>query len=357
MELRGPDETQRVVTPGVSRWERAKRAMSAAVVGLIAGTIIGSLLAHAPGLYAADFTGVWRAAGQLLHGTNPYSSVESGLPYPLGPLAYPLPAVLVALPLGQLSAAAAGGVFIGLGIGLLVFAILETAPHRLFLFASPSFVMAMSLVQWSPLLTAAGMLAPLGIFAACKPNLGLALLARRPNRWIVFGGAALLALSFLVVPSWVGDWLGGVRRMSYYQAPIAVPGGFLLLLAALRWRDPDARMLLVLSVLPANLILYDQLPLFLVARSRRQTLLLVAGSWLATFVTRAVTPPSVLDEAAAQTFMREPVVAFMFLPALYLVLARPASGGQPDLVDRVLNRRIRMQRGRLGPGPLAAAER
>jgi hypothetical protein len=262
------------------------------------------------------------------------------LDYPLGPLAYPLPAALVALPLGLLPPHAAAGVFVGIGMGALAFAVLEGPRYRLLVFASPPLVMAISLVQWSPLLTAAGMIAPLGFFAACKPNLGLALIARRPTWWIVAGGLILGAISFVLVPTWLVDWLGGIRGMGYYKAPVAVPGGLLLLLAALRWRDPDARFLVALSLIPTNLILYDQLPLFLLARTRREMFILFAGSWLAPIVSKIITPTGIHDEAFGQTFMRAPIVALLFLPALYIVLSRPSASGSSDVVDRVFNQRI-----------------
>jgi hypothetical protein len=334
-------------TPEDGRLDPRPAAIVALLVGLAVGVGIGALLWRAPALHAADFTGVWRGAGTLLRGRNPYTAIPAGLPYPLGPLAYPLPAVLVALPLGMAPAAVAGGIFSGVGVAVLLYAVLTRAPHRLLLFASPSLVMSASLVQWSPILTAAGMIGPLGALAVCKPNLGLALLARRPNRWMIGGGAVLLALSFFLVPSWLGDWLGGVRGMSYYAAPVRVPGGWILLLALLRWRDPDARLLTALSIIPSNLILYDQLPLFLIARNTRDTIVLLVGSWLATLLTPLVTPDWISDETVAQTYMRAPIVALVYLPALYLVLARPAPGGGPDVVDRVFNQTLaRLSRSR-----------
>jgi hypothetical protein len=158
---------------------------------------------------------------------------------------------------------------------------------------------------------------------------------------MIGGGAVLLVISFLLEPSWFSDWTHGVTGMSYYKAPIAVKGGFILALAVLRWRDPDARLLLVLSLVPSNLILYDQLPLFLVSRRKRDTVLLFVGSWIVPIVTRMTLPEWVDQEIVRQTFMRAPVVAFLFLPALYIVLSRPSPTGEPDIVDRVLNRSLR----------------
>ncbi|MEO8561444.1 MAG: hypothetical protein ABI601_05180 [bacterium] len=223
------------------------------------------------------------------------------------------------------------------GTGALTYGVLEGPGYRLLVLGSPCFVMAISLVQWSPLLTAAGMLAPLGALAVCKPNLGLALFARRPTWWIAGGGLVLLIVSLALVPSWPMEWRRVVSGMSYYQSPVTVMGGPLLLLAVLRWRDPDARLLLAMSVIPSNLILYDQLPLFLIARTRREMMVLFIGSWLVPIVTKLIVPEWVHDDIVSQTFIRAPVVAFLFLPALYIVLSRRNADGAPDGVDRMLN--------------------
>ena len=333
--------------------QRFARAFWSFAIGAGAGTFIALGLARSPQVWAYDFTGVWRAAGHLIQGCNPYTCMRPRLPYPLGPLGYPLPAVLATLPLGLLPPYLAAGIFTAVGVGALAFVALGGPSFRVWIFASPPFVAALTLVQWSPLLTAAGVLAPLGFFAVCKPNLGLALLARRPTVWIVLGGMVLCAISFALVPTWLSDWLAGVRGLTYYKAPVTVAGGALLLLSLVRWRDPDARLLLALSILPTNLILYDQLPLFLIARTRRDMVLLFVGSWVARIVSQLTTPRWITDEIAAQEFMREPVVAFLFLPALYIVLARPATSGAPDLVDRILNRRVRWSGSRSDEGDAA----
>jgi hypothetical protein len=324
------------------------RLILAALIGGLFGTLVAMGFARSPGLYAADYSGAWKAAQLLLQRVNPYAVMNDLTPYPLGQFAYPLPAAIISLPVAGLSASAAAGVFVALGVGALAYSVLDGPPYRLLVMGSPCFIIALTLAQWSPLLTAAALIPPLGIFAVCKPNLGLALFARRPTIWMIAGGALLLATSFALVPSWFGDWTHGVTGMSYYKAPIAVKGGFILALAALRWRDPDARMLLVLSLVPSNLNLYDQLPLFLISRRKRDTVMLFAGSWLVPIVTKLTLPEWVDMEIVRQTFMRAPVVAFLFVPALYIVLSRPSPTGSPDLVDRVLNqpvlRRVRASR-------------
>lgn len=47
----------------------------------------------------------------------------------------------------------------------------------------------------------------------------------------------------LLLPHWPVDWLDALRGAPHYAPPVQRPGGFLLLLAFLRWRQPEARML------------------------------------------------------------------------------------------------------------------
>jgi hypothetical protein len=63
----------------------------------------------------------------------------------------------------------------------------------------------------------------------------------------------LLAVSFAMQPGWVVEWRDAVRETSMaggrvpYTAPVLLPGGLLTLLAALRWRRPEARLIATLA--------------------------------------------------------------------------------------------------------------
>jgi hypothetical protein len=140
----------------------------------------------------------------------------------------------------------------------------------------------------------------------------------------LIGGAVLLLVSFLLLPGWLPEWLQASRlaaRAGGYHIPILKPLGAPLLLGALRWRTPEGRLLLAMAVMPQKMLFYDQLPLMLIARNRRDMLLAVTASLLAlAFSLRfSWTTPEANDRLA-------PIVLIgCYLPALLLVLRRPTA--------------------------------
>ena len=60
------------------------------------------------------------------------------------------------------------------------------------------------------------------------------------------------------------------RVPGIYKSPITVLGGPLLLLSVMRWRRPEGRLLLAMSLLPQNMLFYDQLLLWLIPKTRNQ---------------------------------------------------------------------------------------
>lgn len=232
-------------------------------------------------LLAADFTWAWRGARELLAGRNPYQdpTIGSGHPYPSdAPLYYPLPALLLALPFTPLPAELAGALFVGLSAGLLAWGLSRDGYARFGLFGSLPFINAILWPQWS-LLIAAGIVLP-GLLpvALAKPSIGLAAFVARPT-WRAFVIiCAILALSLWILPTWPRDWLHNVRQHGG-SVPILFFPGPLVLLALLRWRDWRARLLVGMVIAPQ--LTYDLLPVWLVPRTLRQSLLLTACSWLA----------------------------------------------------------------------------
>ncbi len=93
-------------------------------------------------------------------------------------------------------------------------------------------------------------------------------------------------------------------------------GGFLLLLAALAWRRPAGRLLLAMSLVPQLLFFYDQLPLWLLPATRKQSIALTACSQLA-FVLWYLS----LHEGDPIVRSAAPfVMALIYFPALFIVL-------------------------------------
>jgi len=128
------------------------------------------------------------------------------------------------------------------------------------MFLSPSLLIAASVAQWSPLVVAGAVLpAVLPIFVI-KPNLAVAIHSAKPSLRTVPVTLIFTAVSFLILPSWVGDWLTALRD-HYNPIPLLViPFGPLLLLSALACRHPARRLLLVMALMPQTPYFYDQPP-------------------------------------------------------------------------------------------------
>ena len=99
-----------------------------------------------------------------------------------------------------------------------------------------------------------------------------------------------MALSVAIYPSWPSAWLGNIAGREEKLVPVFQPGGFVLLSALVAWRRAEGRLLLAMSLIPQAMFFYDQLLLWLIPRTLRQSLLLSIASFcafLAWFYTRA----------------------------------------------------------------------
>jgi hypothetical protein len=269
-----------------------------------------------------DFVFPWAAARHLLAGRDPYTALPGGLPEPFeSPLLYPLPTVLAVVPLARLSLAAAGGVMMGLSAALLAFVLSRGGWYRLWMLASAPFVMAINLGQWSPLIAVAALEPSLGALVTLKPNIGLAAFAYRPSRRMVVGSIVVVALSLIALPRWPIEWLYAVRSLPGHPAPILASrgAGLVLLLAALRWRSPEGRLLLVSACVPQLLLFADQLPVLLVARTRGELVAITACSQIG-FITWFL----LLRDGELYVLKAAPYVLLsVFVPALVTLLRRP----------------------------------
>lgn len=289
--------------------------------------VVAVLIAAAAGAYTcwslstarvpSDFEFWWRAARVLLHGGDPYLRVENTAGWPLPDrLFYPMPALLVTIPVAWMPLPLAAGVMLGLASGVLAWALSRDGFGRLWLFATPSFVMALKVGQWSPVLTVAALVPALGWLAAVKPTLGIGALFYRLD-WRAFAGAALIAVaSIAILPAWPREWLANLHHVASHPPPIATPLGVALILAAIRWRTPEGRLLLAMACVPQLMFFADQLPVYLVARTRSQMAALAfcgAIAWLAWFIQLRTGDLYVMKAAPY-------VMLGVYAPALILVL-------------------------------------
>ena len=311
---------------------------------------------------APDFGLIWYSAREVLAGRNPYLAIGPGRAYNWNAnLYYPLPAVLLAVPFAWLTMRLATATFVATSSGLLAFAVTRENWHRLPLFLSASSFIAAAWGQWSFAVTAAALLPWLGFVLAAKPTTGFAAFTYRPTARAVLGGAAILMIAFAVQPGWVGDWLTAVRtavphfspasgapeQLSAtipYFAPVSRFGGFLLVLAVLRWRRAEARYLLVLSFIPQTMVLYECVLLSLIPATRLQAVTLALLSYVAyrgSGLASQLWPAH--PEYASQGHW---IVVWQYLPCLAMVLLRPNVGDVPAWLERALVtvRRFTLQR-------------
>jgi hypothetical protein len=294
------------------------RALGTAVVAaLLFGwrTYAHETLAGATG---GDFAVYRNAALELLAGRNPYDATT---------LLYPLPSVLVVTPLVRLSPVMGAAVFAGAGVLALVYGLLRRRGWLgLTMLLSPSFFLGWFYLQWSPLIVAGALLPWLGGFGVCKPNLEPAPFAYRPSWKPLAGALLLLAVSFLIVPHWIPDWLADVRRQTTRHTIVLLwPLGFVGVAGALRWRTAEGRALLAMTVSPLNPQFYDHLGVWLACKDWRESLALSLTGW-AGFLTFVATAPHDLTRNPSPAYLS--LTLGVYLPAAVLA----ALGWRRDLV-------------------------
>ena len=271
----------------------------AAMPGAIAGFVVLGYYFSAP-FASSDMDQIWWAARSLLHGEDPYQTLPtSHFPFPFY---YPLTAGIIGLPLGLLTLDAARLAFVAGGAALFGYAVGRERPYLWPTFFGLPFLISARSGQWAPILTAAMILPSLGWLAAAKPNLGVAMLAgargRRDALILVAGGTALLAVSLVVNPHWPWEWREALGASTHFHPLIVRPGGFVMLAALLCWRDPDARLLLALAVIPQTGFFYDTLPACLIARNRRQAAIIALATQVASLMRGFFPAPHGFQEQA-----------------------------------------------------------
>lgn len=303
---------------GSRRQEAGGRAprtwlLLALAIGLISGVLCAAVQFNA-GSTAGDFTWAWRAANDLLAGRDVYQQAFGDDKVP-----YPLPAAFAALPFAFLPPQIASGVFFGLSSALLAWCLLRYgAPWWLLLFLSWPFWYNLIYVQWTPLLIGMAFLSPLLPLLLVKPQIALPLLIWHPFSRLGVGLFVAVGLvSLLVYPTWPFVWLSQISGYRGTTPPLlSLPLGPLLLLALLRYRDRRAWFLLLMALMPQRVV-YDQLALLLVARTRRELLALVVCSWI-------TLPALIVFDGWTDLPAGWPtwIVATLYLPALVVVLRR-----------------------------------
>jgi hypothetical protein len=273
--------------------------------------------------YTSDFGPAWFGANVLLNGQDPYPLIGPGRWYGLAfYMAYPATTMVSVIPLSFLPERAATLLFVGLSAALLAYGIASTGWFRWPIFLTGAFIDSALAAQWSPLLTAMLCIPALACLVAVKPPFVLPLVAfatsKRTILLAVGGGIVLTAISFVLRPTWVGEWRASLTNWSV-TFPIRHVGGFLVLLALLKWRRPEARLLVGMSLMPQTFFWYDTLPLFLIPGSLRESMVLAFTSSLAFALQIGMVQVMTMTGRLGGAL----IIFSTYLPCLWMVLRRP----------------------------------
>jgi hypothetical protein len=320
--------------PAVSR--HLRRIAFAVCVGLTAALLawtVGVSRPHEP-VYASDLFQVWASARAWLQHQDPYLAVGPGRLFESRfPQMYPMTAIVTVLPLAVLPMLWADALFVGLGFGLLTWAITaeRLVPPAAVGLVSLAALMALQTSQWSLLLTAAALIPGLGWLLIAKPTIGLALFVAFPRWKTAIGCAVLFVLATLLWPAWIVEWRTALTSVPHVVAPITRRAGPLVLLALLRWRRADARLLLALACVPHTTAPYETIPLFLIPETWLQAWSLWALALIAYFAQWMSGPYA--SQSAYWASGAEWIVALMYLPCVVMILLRPNVSTSPNRLD------------------------
>jgi hypothetical protein len=223
----------------------------------------------------SDFDALYDTAIRLVHGQNPYPPGMQWFPYPL-------PAVLLAVPFTPLPVDIARPVFDVLIGWTFAYALWKRrGPFALLAIVSGPYLFAMVSGQTTPLMVAASLIPALGFLQVLRPNTSAPLWIARPTWMALLGAIGILVLSIVILPTWPRDWwLALPVDTAQLVPPIMRPLGFILLLAAIRWRTPEGRLILATAFAPQSTLLYELVPMSLVPGNRLEMLVYVAASWI-----------------------------------------------------------------------------
>jgi len=292
--------------------------------------------------HLTDFHQVLFGARAMLEGRNPYELVGHGREFVADfGLLYPATSFLMVLPLAFITATAATIVFVAVSVFLLTYAVATGSWHRLPMLGSAAFADTVISGQWSAVLVAALFLPALAVFVPAKPQLGAAVLAGTRSRfaWLVatLSGVVLVSISLYFLPDWPADWFRLIQAdTSHMKAAVTQPFGAAVLLLLLRWKRPEAWVVLITACLPQTLMWYSFLVLLAFPATYREACVLSlvssAGFLIAQWIA-AVNPV----EPRTGTILWTVVVITTFLPVSIAILRRPNEGELPAWLQQLTN--------------------
>ena len=229
---------------------------------------------------------------------------------------YPFTAAFFGLPLVRLPLEVAAGIFYGISSALLAFALTREGYHRLLIFLAYPYWIGMVTVQWSPLIAASAFFPWLLPATMAKPQIGIPVFLSRFSRRGLLACVIFGVITLIAAPRWPLEWVGQFGHYNHFFAITLLPGP-LVLLALWRYRDRDAWLLVLSSIMPMRWF-YDVFVLWLIPKSSREIMATVFFSWCAG-IWRWYHPPTSFDQVGRW------IVLSTYLPMLVIVLLRSAS--------------------------------
>lgn len=333
---------------------------AALIVGGLGWLMTVAVAWHDPSV-VTDIDQVWFAARALLEGRDPYALIGPGQEFEWPwQFYYPLPAAVMFTPLAPLPVAAARLFMSAASAGLLAYFLARHDVRWLVVFLSRAYLLNMWYSQWGMLLTCALFVPVLGAFFPAKPQTGVAMAAGFRD-WRSLRIAALAALvptliAFALQPGWVASWMATLPSGTHLRPVVSFPGGFILLLAVLRWRRWEGRLLTVLAILPQTVTVAGAAALLLTAKSFRALLVYAMLTYLPYFVVNFV--PWIRDQVlaagvfvSATTAVGVTTLVGAYVPALWNVLRLRNEGPAPQWMERLIARWPAWLRGHGQPRP------
>jgi hypothetical protein len=281
---------------------RARIVISALIGVLAAFLCLSTMTKFHQG--AADFGWSIHLAQRFLAGENPYDTPKEQ---------YPFTAALFGMPFVRLRPELAAAIFWGLSSFSLALGLARDGYHRLLVFLAYPYWVGLLTAQWSPIIMASAFFPLLLPVTLAKPQVGLPILLTRISRRGLVACFVLGLLSLAILPCWPWLWLGQTGYYQHFFAILILPGP-LVLLALLRYRDRDAWLLVLTSMMPQRWF-FDSFILWLIPKSRRAIVATVAFSWCAG-IWRAYHAPTSFDQVGRW------IVISTYLPMLAIVLFR-----------------------------------
>lgn len=279
------------------------RVLVASLIGVSSGSFC-FWLTHRLQLGAGDFAWALHLAERWLARQPLYDT-------PLEQ--YPFTAALFALPLVRLPRELAAGLFYGISSALLAFGLTREGYGRLLMFLAYPYWIALLYVQWSPLIAASALFPLLLPATMAKPQVGLPILLTRLSRRGLWACLMVGIISVCAAPRWPLLWLSQAANYQHFIAVLVLPGP-LILLALFRYRDRDAILLLLTSVMPQRWF-FDAFILWLIPKTRREMIITIFFSWAGGIWRWYHAPHSFSDVGRW-------IVLSIYLPMLAIILLR-----------------------------------